>query len=214
MRGTPFPTLDLSVYSSYRMWRMNGSIHYKTRMFKTRLTFSELVSIDKQSLFNLASKPGRRSLPDPDMEKADELSLIGLVNEGINNIPTFDYDGKSKFDSLGIEHELTPCLKHLINHAPIVGDRNRSIYILARFFKQHDVSYPEAMDIMLSQEHYKAMEELDAGVSRVMKSVYASNQTFRVGCKSGIDAQVMKKYCDEFCWFNEEFPDINFRQAT
>lgn len=209
--GDSLPTLDRTIYGYKRMWRLNGSVHQATGLNKIRLTLDEFMNESNDKIKELASTHTiRTDIPDPDLDKADEITMIGLLNSAITNLPPITRRSPIVNNYVDIIEELTPCLIHLINHGPAVGERNRAIYIFARFFKNKGVSESAGKKILLDQPHYQDMEDLEDGmVSRVFKSVYSKSENKSVGCRSGADSHVLKQYCSKFCWFNPDFPEIN-----
>lgn len=210
--GDSLPTLDRSVYGYQRMWRLNGSVHLATGLNKVRLTLEEFLNESNDNIIEIARTQTIRDIPDPDLSEADELSMISIVSTAIGKLPPFSRRTPIVETYGDIIDELTPCLIHLLNHGPAVGERNRAIYIFARFFKNKGVPERDGMQMLLDQPHYKDMEELESQmVSNVFKSVYSQAGEKSVGCKTGTDSHVLKQYCSRFCWFNPDFPEINLK---
>lgn len=66
-------TVDFAVYDNRRMWRMPGSIHQLSGLYKRELTREQLDSCDIDTIRKLAEVPGELIVPDQEFEfKANE----------------------------------------------------------------------------------------------------------------------------------------------
>jgi len=125
-------TFDTKMYNASRVFRVYGTRHNKTGLFKTPLTFNQLNELSSDNIMKLAS-----SFPKWDNEfRWDAVTSPFIVNkehesiieERVENlIPTLDYSMKPKF--------LSNCRWAIQNGYFKQGDRNIALLCLGSTYK-------------------------------------------------------------------------------
>lgn len=205
--GQDLSSLDKSVYRPRAMFRLPGSPASTPGRFKTRLSRDELFTLSVEEIVALSTRRTPRLVDETDVSKISE-SLIGeLLQEASTKLPTFR-DVKAE---AALTPVMTPCLRHFLQKGVAEGQRNKALFILAKFFKQSGLDMETAMTILLKKNHIRQWDESgEAKVGSVLRSVYRSHRETRLGCKKGSDAELMQSYCSPMCPFNPKFPELHF----
>lgn len=167
--GLDLPTLDTSVYSVPRMWRIPNTVHQKTGRYKIELTTQELLTLDAEQIIERSRSPRSdiKDLPTYPIDGNRDQVMLSHVHE-----PTMyteeispEPDHREWFNGF-IEMyesyrdlrnvrprraiskpedgaEFPVCVKDIMEGGPKPGgpNRNRIIMPLAGFF--HDAGLPK-----------------------------------------------------------------------
>lgn len=189
------PTLDLTVYTKRRMWRVPNTIHAKTNLYKRELDHDE-VTDTIPAIMELARSPRRSPLYPHD----DDLALPVVI-------PCQQFFGRFKDEYL-VEREATAssagkvilypdaaegdpvCVQDIMgNGLKKPGDRNKATMAVGGYFKEIGTDQKTAIDTMTSwalalpPEHRQADDlHIKANTASVLKTVY-SNSAYHFSCK-------------------------------
>lgn len=190
--------LDEKVYTARRLFRVDGSIHLKTKLYKTRISKQELSSgIENIRRISKTQKLNRTSIDTQHIKEdlfKDIQVYINLLNEELNKLK--EYKASSELNT----KDYLPCIHHLLTQEPNDGDWNETITWLARYFNSRDFDLYEALDIMFDQEHWL---EDQRHVKKVFQSVFRNISKF--GCFS---SNLLQSHCCISCPYNEEIYDF------
>ena len=180
-------TLDTSVYTGRRLFRINGSYHFNGKNFKYPVGPNDPEKYKERKYSNVQ-----------DIEAWEEL--IGkAMNEFIEPKPKEIIRGYGSLND-----NITPCINHLLTKEIGKGHRHQSLFLLARFFRINNVDMQDAINIIQDNPTFNISR-----IQTVLESVYRSSYTSFVGCKGdGEDAIYLKQFCDILCPFHEDFGNI------
>ncbi len=209
-------SLDQKVYTGRRLWRVPNTFHTSGGRYKIPLSPEELILFSFEEIQGLAHK--RYSEPDSNIGFA-----LATINEyGVNKIndkisEAIDSVERERVD-ISLSHcegtwqeNFTPCLRHMIENQPVDGECNLTLVTLAKFFKFYGVTLEDALNIILSYDHYYVRQQKERDVIKVFNSIYRSNIFSKVGCRFGTDGEIMRQYCDPLCVYNVE--GVWFKQS-
>jgi hypothetical protein len=186
---------DEQMYGSRHLLRSEGSIHFKTNLFKVRVSAPELENI--QSIRNKAKK---QFVTIPTAHSSIQLelylnTLYHLVDKDIK-------EAEEKYKDIQSEQkgEVPPCITSLIANGPVAGENNRILTLIARSF--NSCGRP-MIDAISEVANHPTWSDKRKDVESVFKSTYKQQSKF--GCKNN---EVLKRHCDQFCPFNELNIDI------
>jgi hypothetical protein len=189
--------LDKQIYAQRHLMRSDGSIHFKTGLHKTGITYDELQQgFEKVKILAAWQQPNRVSFEKQDTRRLIMFlqTILYKVNEEIKHKRR--NDGSSE---LGTSVDMTPCLQNLIKEQPQDGEWNETITYLGRWFNSKDYDLYSALDEMFQHEHWLDDE---GHVRKVFRSIFANQSKF--GCR-GIE--LLERNCCITCPFNEELLD-------
>jgi len=165
-------TLDRTVYSIPRMWRIPNTVHPKTRRYKIELTHDELMTMKPGDIVELsqhARNPGAEALPDshiyPESDYKDIPPLPEAVAWYLEHYQAYDAyrDLKKLMPRRPIqrpdEGDAFPvCVQDILKNGPKEGgpNRNRVLLPLAGFFHDAGLNAKEAQRQLddWTREHY------------------------------------------------------------
>lgn len=153
-------TLDRSVYSIPRMWRIPNTVHPKTGRYKIELTYDELMGMPASQIALLAARPrnpGVEALPDSNIYLDGDYKDIPPLPEAT----AWYLEHYQAYDAYRDLKKLTPrkpiqrpdeddefpvCMQDLLKNGPKVGgpNRNRVILPMAGFFHDAGLNAKEA----------------------------------------------------------------------
>jgi hypothetical protein len=182
--------LDTQMYSSRHLLRSEGSLHFKTNLYKTRITLDELdAGIGRD-------KARKQSLSQPTHHESRSLDLFLL---GLGQLIDKEVkEAEEKYQSIKTElkGEVPPCIKALIAQGPVAGQNNNIITLIARSFNQSNIALDDALAEVTSRVEWVGHVK---EITSVFKSIYRAPSRF--GCKNN---KTLREFCDPFCPFNEE----------
>lgn len=186
--------LDPQMYTSRHLLRSEGSIHFKSNLFKTRLNKSDLLNSDVKVL----ARKQRVTQVGPHSSHILELflnSMYELVDRDIA-----EAEEKYKSIKLELKGDVAPCIKTLITQGPVPGSNNSILVLIARNLNSVGVGMDDAIARVMGEPKWMAHGK---EIIATFKSTY--KQPSRFGCKNN---ELLKRHCDQFCPFNELTIDI------
>jgi len=155
-------TLDPSVYSLPRMWRLNNSLHHKTGKYKIEIYYDELQ--DPKAILELATAPREPLYLEDDIEPRPIAEAKQWWRDYL-----YEYNNLIQVEELKPLVPLTTakddpiCVKDLItNGLRLSGSRNKATLVLATYYKDKgmssDVANKKISDFLIEQ--YKGHPEL------------------------------------------------------
>lgn len=192
-------TLDRSVYTVPRMWRIPNTQHPVSKKFKIELSHHELVSWDHEELMEKATHSrakGPDALPESDIYPDEEYENIPPDRDAV----AWFQERFQAYDAYRDLKRLTPrrsivrpeetdeypaCVKDILYGGPKVGgpNRNRVVLPLANFFHDAGLDIREAHSAIAgwTQKFYPEPKDLRNRVANsksVVESVYRSPVKF------------------------------------
>ena len=186
----PLESLDLNVYTSRRLFRLENSVHLKTNLFKIRLEPYEL-ELEIDEIKELAKK--QRTYRGP-IEKYESKTLLMLIDSIRHEVDRNDYETNS-YERI-INENKPHCIQKLIETRPKNGSWNPIITLIARYYNSQEIELDVGVNELLEYEHWKSDEQ---HVRKVFRSVFRCSSRF--GCK---DNKTLEQYCSIWCEFNGE----------
>lgn len=172
-----YRSLDASVYSSMRQWRIPGSPSSVPGMFKVPLTSQELFTLSVGEIKEKAKvKPYPRLLDECDVAKIDEDVLLEQIAWAEKKLPNFNETYRSSTKKLSFQHDMTPCLYHMITHECPEGERHNVLFVLGRFMYLCGFDMTYAIDVLCQQEHWKNYHASSHDMESTFKSIWKSKK--------------------------------------
>lgn len=197
------PTLDKSVYRTKSLLRILNSPASKKGKYKVKLSKDQLYKEDTAKILDLASFRQKIITKEYDESKLNKDLLNDLFQKHSTSLPTYSSELKGSLT-------MTPCLKTLLTIGAVEGQRNKSIFILAKFFKSLGLSVQETINAFFEHNHFVEWERSkEAKVTSIVVSVFKNPLVPTIGCKTSIDGEILRDYCSDFCIFSERFPTLN-----
>lgn len=192
MTGT-WKSLDKSIYTSRRMWRLPGSPASKPGYYKVRLS-PELLDYGTdlhQSIASQVQQPWGRESQQTLNEKT--------WSEWLGNAQaTVAKQSLSQPAPTTQQGEWTHCMDVMLKSP--ATERHNTAFLVARGLAKSGLSEPEILAKFLSFDHWRVFEEQERGISKVVHGVMKYSN-HHIGCKTGIAGELMRKHCDPFCIF-------------
>lgn len=186
------PFLDQRVYTNRRLWRCEGSKHYKTGLYKKRVPI-ELV----RDSIELVREYCR--VPDVSFQAMNEHT-DGAINLHIAEIiKRVDIVEAQKAIYIGPAHtskNIPQCIASAIATMPLDGEWNLTITLIARFLNSNNFSMEESLSMMMVYDFWRNDSR---HVEAVFKSVFRGVSHF--GCRG---QELLKRQCDVFCPYNKD----------
>lgn len=182
---------DFRTYTVGRMWRLSGSVHGKSGLYKIPLTVYELMNLDIDAIRELAKEPR-----DIDEEEV-ELSLNdGLAEVYKNALQSYEADNAKYSSTEDIEYDFgddhPPCIQLLLKEGLTeISTKNRADMVMAGYCKSKGMSITEAIQFITtwarsipeSLTHVSSPEARASQSVRVVKTAYASDK-YHFSCGS------------------------------
>lgn len=189
-------SLDHAVYTGRRLFRMAGSIHYKTGRYKTKIRKEELEFL-RDEIVDVCDKQDFTDNCEW-IEHKDLSNAIEKIKGELSREMHRQDQREHKHQDYNVE--FTPCMKKIITTRPNDGEWNRSIVTIARFFNRAKVEKNTAINILEKFPHWK-VEANHRGhdIESIFRSIYRRDSFF--SCRGN---ELLERYCDIFCMFNSE----------
>lgn len=177
-KHTLFNNIDLR-YDRRRLFRVENTINSKSGLYKTPITFQELMDSTMESMKELASK--ERHIDDTTPAK-----VVHRAQEKFNGFKDIVYMPRERrmYGKHTKFKNLMPCSLSVLENGAGRGNRNNVTVAIASALFQCGTDYDEAMDRVLDWNSSKNDPALsDREVQRAVKSAYQSIQKgMRFGC--------------------------------
>lgn len=207
--GGDLKSLDQAVYRPRAMFRLPGSPASKEGFYKTQLTRDELFNCSSEEIQLLARNRTQRQIFECDTSKTSQSAWDELVALAEARLPVKRPRGDL---TLGYQSVTTPCILTFLEDGVHTGERNRALFVLAKHFKSLGYTMEEAVEELREHEHWKLWDDTrEAPILPVLRSVFRSKQPVKIGCRTGLDGEIMREHCSLFCPFNEKFPDLRVK---
>ena len=186
-------TVDESIYSIPRLWRINNTIHHKTGLYKRRIRLQELNNM--KNIIKFAE-----SKYDIDDDN-DELPVLN--KQYLTGVKLYKANKTIVKEAIDQPYDFTgdpPCIRFLLEHGLAeLGTKNKADMCLSGYYKDSGKTLEEALDLLdawsrsiaLADTHIASPEQRVLQTMRVAKTVY-SNQQYRFSCGS-------IKQCGDIC---------------
>ncbi|MBP2644408.1 MAG: hypothetical protein H6Q67_2295 [Firmicutes bacterium] len=184
-------TLDLGVYGDRRMLRLPLSIHEKTKLFKTPITFKELHTLTIDEIKAMAAAP--RSIEEPKAKgvlrpRAGHLykdKLAEYIQAAVATTSRYD-----KTDYRFTRDVYPACVQDILDNGwKKAGDRNAATVQLACFFKAAEYDQDEALTTLeewvlrfTTADSGYQKEQRRANTRSVVNAVYSKDNEYKFGC--------------------------------
>ena len=181
-------TLDLSIYTVRRMFRVPLSLHSTSKLYKIELTIEELMNLNSEDIKVLAKQPRKievnRLLKEAPMLKAFIADKLTEYKE-LQSAKTTE-QSTLRFT----KGDLPECAKDILNGGwKQDGHRNQAVVQLACFFKEAGYTLTEAIGELgnftrkfTSAKGYE-VEKKVANTTSVVKTIYSTND-YSFSCAS------------------------------
>lgn len=204
--GGGLKTLDQTVYRTKSLLRMPNTPASKPGRFKIKIPQATLLHMSDDDLIGLSERPGRIFTDEYDGSKLNMDFLADMLKDIVGNLKSYDHL------TTQMRFSMTPCIEKIFYTPVDEGSRNRSIFILAKFFKGAGKNLEDTLELLLEQEHYAQWERSgEVKVRSVVTSVFRNRISPTLGCKTGVEGEILREYCNDFCIFSDKFPDLNIR---
>lgn len=190
-------TIDTKIYRQRSMFRLPNSPASKKGYFKVRLDPADL---DFPSDYHRELSARRLHaenlvLQTPDFSRLAELALQ-CTQQLLPRSNIVQNQNAAANDVLPV----TPCIERIASKRPAEGQRNLSIFVLARHFKGQGYTEEEALKALQENDN---LSDLHREIVTVTKSIYRSSRDVRIGCKGlSNEAALMRDNCDNWCPFS------------
>jgi hypothetical protein len=180
--------IDSAVYSRRQLWRVNGSIHAKTRRYKIllppkRVSLEECINLSEQNIsYDRAYKHIDNELFNTFVEeKTEELVERKIV---LNN-------------AISSTREDPPCLIRMFNlkDGPPTGERHAFLNTFIRHLRLKGYTQDGVCAVLESHPFWKSYPK--GKYLPIIRTIF-NYQSVGFGCKSGMGL-TLRKYCHESC---------------
>lgn len=203
-------SVDKKVYSSRRMFRIPCSPASKRGFYKIELLRRELFDLSFDQIRDLA-RHQRIIETEHDPSKLDDDTYESWLAIAIAQLPTYDKVGRRSDGGSSVDMEMTPCIATMLSTRAGPGDRNQTVYILAKFFRICEIDEASCRAILLQYQHWHDFEKEGGEVTKVVRSVYRNPRPSMIGCRGqGIYQELMRAQCAAPCHFRPDFDHMPF----
>lgn len=172
-------SLDLRIYDSKRLFRIENSIHEKSNLYKIQLTKNELTNLSEEEVKHLAKKPRilKEEKKSINYKAADSFKYFVEDYEKILS----EYENKTnKYEGKQMKYT-PPCITGILENGAEDGKRNNTIAILATYYKLNGKSSEETLKIINNWNEEKNMPPTSSyEINRSVISIYNTDKIF--GC--------------------------------
>lgn len=190
---TRYKTADLRVYDRRRLLRAAGSVHQKTYLFKTRLTYEELKKCEFEDIIRLAQsgriiegkKPVYNLKAAKTFQKWQEIYLCAKEKE------------RQERSRIAISFT-PPCIETLLSTDIYQGSRNNTAIILCSHYYQRGYDSEDVILLLSEWNKEHCQPPLNTSeLKNIVRSVYLHGYTY--GCNTIKTLGV----CSDICKFAE-----------
>ncbi len=178
IKHTPNKTLDLVIYDNKRLFRIPGTIHEKTRLYKIPITQQELRDISHKEILELARQPRTIAVAPPSFNTLANKQYKYLVDLYIK-----ESQKKVTLKGTGNLRYMPPCVSHLLKTGAPEGRRNNSIVALASYYKNCGMEYVQALEKIKEWNDTKNTPPTkEQELERSVRSIFAGHASY--GCST------------------------------
>lgn len=200
-------TVDFQLYRSRSLLRVNKSKASKDGYYKVPIEGS---IPDHQAMLEYAKQP-RDQKYFCDTSSIDMDLLEEVITESDRKAKIAEAERKEHAKSLYTP--MTPCLTSILE-SPRDGERQHSVYLLAKYYKSQKIDEDTCSDLILNQVHYENFNKEDNPSNQVINTIRRVYDTakYPIGCRgNSTDAELMRSFCSTECVFNK---DVNLEFPT
>lgn len=189
---------DRSVYRTRSMWRCDNTWNAKGERFKNRVR-PEL-SLDAILVQSKNKHDG--TIHGWSMRDAKIDSYVAKLPTYTERIQTISGD---------FEQDFKPCMKTLWQmSSPPEGSRHNLCHLMARHCYRSGLSINEAIALFDDHPYWGTVRRSEGHFpEKIIRSVYRSGKAM-IGCKNGIDSELLQPYCSKMCNLNDEVNILDF----
>ncbi len=167
-------SLDLKIYDRSRLWRLANSRHEKTGLYKVRLQFQEIMSMDIGEIRQIASSP-REDRPVPAFLVERARARVRELLERSREINRGQEKGFLRYEP--------PCIKNILTRPVAQGRRNNIATFLASYYMQRGLDIAETTARLLGWNKEMCTPSLpEREVVQCVQSVYKHG--YKYGCNT------------------------------
>lgn len=138
--------LDTKIYDSKRLIRIPNTVNAKTGLYKIPITYSELRTITRSSLIELAKKQRAEKISHAALNNEAATRFIDIVKNIAGSIRHHANHGDCKIpDSI---QKLPVCTKYLLSTPADKGERNNTLALISSILVQNGYIGDRAFEIM------------------------------------------------------------------
>ncbi|MFC1782747.1 hypothetical protein ACFL02_04075 [Planctomycetota bacterium] len=189
--------IDMSVYSSARLWRCKNTKHRNTGLYKIPLSYKELCKLGAEQIRQLASQPRSDDWVTP--YKSDKL--INWIRNTIAILERSSQVNKNQQAEFTFGWRIPPCIRALENTTLPDGIRHETYKVLARYFAWLGAHAEETMFRLLQLDARHPITDPDY-IYRIVQ--FAQQHPGFVGCNS----PVLRLYCSQKECFYAELKNV------
>lgn len=193
-----YPSLDFKVYTGRRLWRITNSLNTKSNRFKIELTEDEFFNKQPYEIKELA----KQKRPFNNIE----YSVCSSLDKDIDLLILDEQEKKKQDANKSIPQytpSVLPCILKILANEAVEGERNLTINTVLMSLSTSGYSIEDAELIML-ESNYNNDQEVQREIIKVAKSLAVTGVRKGAGCKTGIAAPILKRYCTILCHLNEQ----------
>ena len=196
-----YPSLDRRVYNKKRLWRVIGSRHTSSGLFKVPLNLGQICASNGEIRDFARTKtytipPTKLNIPYLNDKITDIIKYID------SRPPPIEHADTTPDPYLVINY---PCITKLLNTIPVQGERNTTLFVLARFFRSKGIDIDKAWSMLMTNGNFKGLERM---IKSTLKSIYSYPNISKLGCKSdSSDAIFLRARCDNLCPMSDKLGD-------
>lgn len=169
-------TLDMQIYDNKRMFRVPGSIHEDTGLYKIKITVEEVRSEKYNDILTRASSPIH-------ITKSTYM-LNAFANK---QFQWFIQNYKQILDIGVIKNNKTnnlkytpPCIEYILENGANDGNRNNTVAALASFYKSTGIDSDECIENILEWNSEKSVDLDPREITATIHSIFRKDKAF--GC--------------------------------
>lgn len=171
-------TLDLRVYDNKRMFRVEGSKHEKSGLYKTYITYDELLKLTEDEIKEISKIKREEPVIKKNFNNKAHATYKFYDNKAItcaNKIHNIKSKGTLKYEP--------PCITNILEHGAVSGKRNNTVAVLSSYLNSSGKDLEQALDILLKwNEDVNATPLSRHEITNTCKSIYRGCKSF--GCSS------------------------------
>lgn len=204
-----WPTIDTSISDATRKFRLPGSMHPKTQLFKRQLTYDEAFSLTIEEIREMAKKsPGIIDLTRPDIDRLP-LPILNnyLLDIDLTEKPTGPVH-QSGDDLKHLPFQSFPkkkCIDRLFNSHAEEGTRHQIALILIHDLRQTKTPRAIAdkkMDAWAKIVNYPS--DRLGEIKQMLDKAYSNAEVYHFGCEHQIKAQNCSARCSVYAKLPKE----------
>jgi len=179
-KSSKHKTLDTCIYDRKRLFRVPGSIHQDTGLYKVPLTYHELTNLSFASIRSIAKEARVIDFAKPMYNPKAYRIVQDFYRQWEEEKKT---NKMSKSKGNGTLNYTPPCIKYLLNNPTNEGQRNNATAYIVSHFKQRGYSEDKAYELIdqWNEAYCSPMLKRQEVVSTV-HSIYRGEYSY--GCRT------------------------------